>query len=118
MILLKMIILVVYPQLGLAVAEKLLGYPNLVMIISLVLMAITGYYVFSSLNLMDIAMAMFFTSFLISATINPYLAELLKCREGFINIGLGNAWLPWGIWGTLAVAVLYKVFFPDRGRSR
>jgi hypothetical protein len=118
MILLKLIILTIYPQLGVSVAEKLLGYSSLVIIISLALLVISGYYIFTSLNLIDVALVMLFTGFLISATSAPYFAELLKTRAESFSFDLSRAWLPWLIWGILAVAVLYKTWNPDRGRWR
>jgi len=117
-ILLKLIILAIYPQQGFMIAETLLAYRNTITIVSLAFIAITGFYIFSSLNLIDIALVMFFTSFLFSATSVPYFAEVLKFRPEIISINLGKAWWQWSIWGALAVAVLYKVFSPERNQRR
>ncbi len=113
-----MITLAIYPQLGLTVAEKLLEHRSLATIISMAMIAITGYYIFTSLSLIDIAMVMLFTGFLISTTTAPYFAELLKTRSETFTFDLGRAWLQWLIWGTLALAVLYKAIYPYRGRWR
>jgi 4-amino-4-deoxy-L-arabinose transferase-like glycosyltransferase len=117
-ILVKFIIWLISPQQGFALAETLLKQQTLAMIIYLALLAVSGYFIFSSLNLIDIAVVMFFTSLLIALNLMPYAGELLKSQEEIISIGLGKAWLPWLIWLALAVAVLFKVIFPDRGQSR
>ena len=114
MILLKLIILVTNPHLWMGAVEALLGQQPLVMIIYLVLIIITGYYVFSSLDLIDLAVTMFFTSLLIAISIIPYAGILLKLREEIIRIGVGQAWLALLLWGALAVAVLCKIFSPSR----
>jgi len=110
-ILLKLIFLAVKPNLWIGAVEVFLGQEALVTLIYLVLIAITGYYLFSTLDLMDIAVVMLFTSLLIGLTIIPYAGALLKVREE-ISVGPAKAWLAWLLWGALAVAVLYKVFSP------
>jgi hypothetical protein len=117
-ILLKLIIGIINPNLWSSAVEALLGQHALIMIIYLALLALTGCYVFSNLDLIDLAVAMFFTSLLIAISILPYAAALLKLREEIISIGVGKAWLAVLLWGALAVAVLCKVFSPGRGQSR
>ncbi len=117
-ILLKLIIGVINPNLWIDAVEAFMGQHALVMIIYLVLIIITGYYVFSTLDLIDIAVAMFFTSLLIAISIIPYSSAFLKLREEIISIGVGKAWLAAALWGALAVAILYKIFSPARPRLR
>ncbi len=117
-VLLKLIILAINPHLWSGAVEALLGQQALVMIIYLVLLAVTGYYVFSTLDLIDIAVAMFFTSVMVGLSFIPYASVLPKLQEEVISIGVGQAWLSVVLWGALAVAVLYKVFSPGRGRLR
>ena len=117
-ILLKLIIGVTNPNLWIGAVEALLGQHALLMIIYLVLMVITGYYAFSTLDMIDIAVVMFFTSLLIAISIIPYSALLLKLRGEIISIGVGKAWFAVLIWGALAVAVLYQVFSQSRTQPR
>lgn len=117
-ILLKLIIGIINPNLWSGAVEALLGQHTLIMIIYLTLLALTGYYVFSNLDLLDLAAAMFFTSLLIAIGILPYAPALLKLREEIISIGIGKAWLAVLLWGALAVAMLYKAFSSGRGQLR
>jgi hypothetical protein len=117
-ILLKLIIGIFNPNLWSGMVEALLGQQTSVMIVYLVLLVITGYFVFSNLNLIDLAVAMFFTSLLIAISILPFATVLPKLREEIISIGVGKAWLAVLLWGGLAVTVLYKVFSPSGNRSR
>ncbi len=109
-ILLKLIVGFTSPTLWMGAVEALLGQQTLLMIVYLGLMMITGYYVFSSLDLIDIAVVMFFTSLLIALSILPYSASMLKLREEIIRVGMGKAWFAGLIWGVLALAVLYRIF--------
>lgn len=117
-ILLKLLFWVINPNLWMGALEELLKEQALVMIIYLGLMIITGYYMFAHLNLIDIAVVMFFTSILMALSILPYASSLLKLREEIMSIGMGKAWLAVLLWGALAVAVLYRVFSPGRVQSR
>jgi hypothetical protein len=117
-ILLKLIIGIANPNLWMGAVEVLLGQHALLMIIYLVLLAITGYYVFSTFNMIDLAVVMLFTSLLTAISILPYSALMLKLREEIISIGMGKAWFAVLIWGALAVAVLYRVFSPRGAQPR
>jgi len=117
-VLLKLIILAINPHLWAGAVQALQGHQALATLIYLVLIAITGYYVFSTLDLLDIAVAMFFISMLIALSIIPYAGAMLKLPEEIISIGVGQAWLSVVLWGALAVAVLYKIFSPSRGPRR
>jgi hypothetical protein len=117
-ILVKLIILVTMPHLWMGAVEALLGHQTPVTAIYLVLLVITGYYVFASLDIIDIAVTMFFTSMLLAVSILPYASVLLKMRGEIMGIGLGKAWLALLLWGALAVAVLYKIFSTERGQFR
>jgi hypothetical protein len=117
-ILLKLIIGVINPHLWMGAVAALLGQQALVMIIYLVLLVITGWFVFSKIDLIDLAVAMLFTSLLMTISILPYAGVLLKFREEILSIGLGQAWLALVLWGALAVAVLCKVFSPERRQWR
>ncbi|MFZ5452411.1 MAG: hypothetical protein ACOZF2_11170 [Thermodesulfobacteriota bacterium] len=117
-ILLKMLFWITNPHLWMGVVESLLGHQALVTIIYLGLLVITGYYAFSTLDLIDIVVVMFFTSTLIAIGTLPYASLLLKLRDEITSIGLGKAWLALLLWGALAVAVLYKVLAPAGNQSR
>lgn len=113
-ILLKLVFVVTSPQQWMGFAAVFLVHYVLVMAIYLILLVITGYYIFSSLNLIDIALVMFFTSLLTALVLIPYTTLLLSLNEQIIASGMGKAWLAVVIWGVLAVAILFRVFSQDR----
>lgn len=117
-ILLKLLVGLMNPAKWLGLTGVLLGHHTLVMGIYLVLIVITGYYIFSSLNLIDIAVVMFFTSLLVGLSLVPYAPLLLKMSEEIAALGIGKAWLALLIWGVLAVAVLFRVLSERRGWNR
>ena len=117
-ILLKIFILITYPHIWLGAAKALAAHQATAMIIYLILLVITGYYLFFRLDLLDLAVAMFFTSLMIGISITPYASLLPKLPEEILSLGLGQAWLPLILWGALAVVVLYKIFSPERSRWR
>lgn len=117
-ILIKLLFWIIAPNLWMGLVDSLLGHQAMLTIIYLGLLVITGYYVFSTLNLFDIVVVMFFTSILIAIGTLPYASLLLKLRGEITSIGVSKAWLALLLWGGLAVVVLYKVFYADRGESR
>ena len=117
-ILLKLLVGLTNPHKWLDLTGALLGHHLIVMGIYLILLIITGYYIFSSLKLIDIAVVMFFTSLLVGLSLVPYAPLLLKMSEEIAAIGLGQAWLALVLWGAVAVAVLYEVLSKRRGWNR
>ena len=114
-ILLKLVFVVTSPQQWMGFAAVFLGHYELVIVIYLILLVITGYYIFSSLNLIDIALVMFFTSLLMALALIPYSTLFISLNEQIIARGMGKAWLAMLIWGALAVAILFRVFSKNRG---
>jgi inner membrane protein involved in colicin E2 resistance len=114
-ILLKLLVGLTNPHQWLGLTGAFLGHYTVVMAIYLILIVITGYYIFSSLNLIDIAVVMFFTSLLVGLSLVPYSTVLLKVSEEIATSGFGKAWLALVLWGALAVAVLFKIFSKGRG---
>jgi len=112
--LVKLLALLFTPDKWLNLTRLLLRHQVILNYVYLVLLAIIGYLIFSSLNLIDIALVMFFTSLLTGLFLLPYSAPMFKLGEAMAAIGLAKAWLPLVIWGALAVAVLAKVFSKKR----
>src|SRR5208337_4268498 len=106
--------LFVNPNKWLNFSGLLLAHHVILTYVYLALIVITGYYIFSSLNLIDIALVMFFTSLLTALVLIPYTTLLLSLNEQIIASGMGKAWLAVVIWGVLAVAILFRVFSQDR----
>ena len=112
--LVKLLALWLIPDKWLNLTRLLLRHQVILNYVYLALLALTGYLIFSSLNLIDIALVMFFTSLLTGLFLLPYSAPMFKLGEAMAAIGLAKAWLPLVIWGALAVAVLAKVFSKRR----
>jgi len=110
LILIKLAFLLASPEKSLGVAQAFLGHSAIVMGIYLVLLVITGYFIFTSLDLIDVAVVMLFTSLLEGLSLIPYSGSVLKMQEEIVTVGIGKAWLSLIIWVAIAVAVLYRVF--------
>ncbi len=118
LILVKLAALLINPGGWLHLGKVFLEHHAMVTGIYLILIAITGYFIFSSLNLIDLALVMFFTALLTGLTLMPYSTQMQQLGEAMVAVGFGQAWLAMVIWGAVAVAVLYKVFSKSRYRSR
>jgi hypothetical protein len=109
-ILAKLSFIIINPVKWVGFMEVFLRHTGLIWVVYLVLIIITGCYVFLSIDLLDLAVAMLFTSMLIGLTLIPYSASILKLGGEIATVGLGRAWPAVVFWGFIAVAVLYRVF--------
>jgi hypothetical protein len=110
LILIKIVFGLINPGTWMGISAAFLGHYNLVLGLYLVLLVVTGYYVFTSLDLIDVAVVMLFTSTLVGITLIPYSASMLKMGEEIGVLGFGKAWLGLLIWVAIAGAVLYRVW--------
>jgi hypothetical protein len=108
-ILVKLIFLIATPDKWLGLTQWFLEHSAVLMIINLILLVIAGYYIFTNLDLIDVAVVMLFTSTLIALSLIPYAASMLRLREEMLAVGIGKAWFPLTTWGAIAGAVLYRV---------
>jgi hypothetical protein len=115
--LIKLAFLLISPEWWLGATQAFLGHYPLMIGIYLVLLVITGYFVFTSLDLIDVAVVMLFTSILMGLSLIPYLASLPKLREEIVTVGFAKAWPALIIWAAVAVAVLYRVFASKKGQK-
>jgi hypothetical protein len=110
LVLIKLAFLLVSPGSWLGATQAFLGHYNLVMAIYLVLLVITGYVVFTRIDLIDVAVVMLFTGVLLGLSLIPYLASVPQLTEAIMSVGFARVWPAWIIWAAVAVAVLYRVF--------
>ena len=110
LILIKLAFLLISPEQWLGATQAFLGHYAIMMGIYLVLLVISGYYIFTSLDLIDVAVVMLFTSTLLGISLLPYLASMPKLPQEIIAVGFGKVWFALIIWVAIAVAVLYRVF--------
>ncbi len=116
--LVKLAFLAVSPGSWLGATHVFLGHSAIVMAIYLVVLVITGYFIFTSLDLIDVAMVMLFTAALVGLSLIPYADSLQKVGQEIGSVGFGKAWLAWVIWVVIAVAVLYRIFASKRKKLR
>ncbi len=116
LILIKLAFLLVSPEQWLGLTQTFMGHYAVTMAVYLVLLVIAGYYIFTSLDLIDVAVVMLFTATLMGLSLIPYSGSMVKLGQDFVAMGLGKAWLALLIWAAIAVAVLYKIFATQKER--
>ena len=109
--------MLISPELWLGVTQTFLGHYTLLIAIYLVLLVITGYVVFTRIDLIDVAVVMLFTSVLLGRSLLPFLASSPQFRQAIVNVGLAKFWSPLIIWAAIAVAVLYRMFASQKGQK-
>jgi hypothetical protein len=114
LILIKLAFLLISPEKWLGMGQAFLGHTALVTTVYLVLMTICGYFIFSSIDLLDVAVVMLFTGLLVGLSLIPYAASLQKFLPEMAATGFGKAWVAWAIWIAIALAVLSRVFGKER----
>jgi hypothetical protein len=110
LILIKLAFLLISPESWLGAAQTFLGHADIVTAIYLVLLVITGYYIFTSLDLIDVAVVMLFTALLVGLSLIPYAGALQKLNGELVTVGFAKAWLAWVVWVAISVTLLYRVF--------
>ena len=110
--------MLISPGQWLGATQAFLGHYTLIMGVYLVLLVITGYFVFTSLDLIDVAVVMLFTGVLLGLSLLPYLTAIPNFPEAIVKVGFAKAWPTWIIWAGIAVAVLYRVLAKQKGRRR
>jgi uncharacterized membrane protein len=112
--LIKVAFLLISPEKWLGMSQAFLSHTGLVMVVYLVFLAITGYFIFTSIDIIDILVVMGFTALLVGLSLIPYAASLQTTTQEIAATGIGKAWLALLIWVAIAVAVLYRVFVKER----
>jgi hypothetical protein len=110
LVLVKLAFLLISPEKWLGMGQAFLGHTALVTTVYLALMAICGYFIFSSIDLIDVALVMLFTGLLVGLSLIPYAASFQKFLPDMAATGFSKAWLAWAIWVAIALAVLFRVF--------
>jgi hypothetical protein len=114
LILVKLAFLLVNPGKWLGIARILSGHTGEVTVGYLIALAIIGYFIFTSMDIIDVAVVMLFTGLLVGLNLIPYTASLHTTIQEIATAGLGKTWLALIIWVAIAVAVLVRVFAKAR----
>jgi len=112
--LIKLVALLTYPTKWLDLGKVVMEHQAILTGFYLVLLVITGYYIFTSLKLIDLVLVMFFTALLIGLSLLPYSNLLLTITQEVATVGIGKTWPAMLIWGAICVAVLFQVFSKRR----
>jgi len=116
LIMIKLLFIIISPGKWMSLVEVFLRHYAFIWWVYLALIIVTGYYIFSSLDLIDIVLVMFFTALIIGVSLIPFSDAWLKLGKEIAAKGLGKAWLSVVIWGALAVAVLYRLWSSPKRR--
>ena len=95
LILIKLAFLLTSPDKWLGATQAFLGHYALITGLYLALLVIAGYFVFTRLDLIDVAVVMLFTSVLLGLSLIPYLASVAPYRRqspASASPGPGRGW--------------------------
>jgi hypothetical protein len=114
LILVKVAFLLVNPGKWMGIAQTLASHTSEVTIGYLIALAVIGYFIFTSMDIIDVAVVMLFTGLLVGLNLIPYAASLHTTMQKIATVGVSRAWLALLIWVAIAVAVLVRVFAKAR----
>jgi hypothetical protein len=110
LILVKLAFLLINPGKWLGIARILASHTGEVTVGYLIALAIIGYFIFTSMDIIDVAVVMLFSGLLVGLNLIPFTATLHTTMQEIATAGLGKAWLALIIWVAIAIAVLVRVF--------
>ncbi len=90
-------------------AQTILRNSVAALLVYLVLAAVVGYFIFSSMTIVQVGAVMLFTSLLMGVGLAPYSQVILKVGEEMLTEGVGKASLSMLIWTGISLWVLYGV---------
>jgi len=109
LVLVKMAFIRTNPKAWMNFAQPILRNSVVALLVYLVLAAVVGYFIFSSMTIVQVGAVMLFTSLLMGVSLAPYSQLILKVGEEILTEGLGKAWLSMLIWTCISLWVLYGV---------
>jgi hypothetical protein len=111
--LIKLFVILIKPRAWLPVVEFFYNKPNITMIVSAILAAVTFCYLIKELTLVQIFATMLFTSLLAMVTVSVYSKEIISVAKKMLKDRklLSKAWLSIIIWIILSILVLKELFF-------
>ena len=109
LVLVKMAFIRTNPKAWMNFAQPILRNSVVALLVYLVLAAVVGYFIFSSMTIVQVGAVMLLTSLLMGVGLAPYSQLILKVGEEILTEGLGKAWLSMLIWTGISVWVLYGV---------
>ncbi len=109
LVLVKMAFIRTNPKAWMNFAQPILRNSVVALLVYLVLAAVVGYFIFSSMTIVQVGAVMLFTSLLMGVGLAPYSQVILKVGEEMMTEGVGKASLSMLIWTGISLWVLYGV---------
>ncbi len=109
LVLVKLAFIRTNPKAWMNFAQPILRNSVVALLVYLVSAAVVGYFIFSSMTIVQVGAVMLFTSLLMGVGLAPYSQVILKVGEEMLTEGVGKAWLSMLIWSCISLWVLYGV---------
>ncbi len=109
LVLVKLAFIRTNPKAWMNFAQPILRNSVVALLVYLVLAAVVGYFIFSSMTIVQVGAVMLFTSLLMGVGLAPYSQVILKVGEEMMTEGVGKASLSMLIWTGISLWVLYGV---------
>ena len=109
LVLVKMAFIRTNPKAWMNFAQPILRNSVVALSVYLVLAAVVGYFIFSSMTIVQVGAVMLFTSLLMGVGLAPYSQVILKVGQEMLTEGVEKAWLSMLIWTCISLWVLYGV---------
>ncbi len=109
LVLVKLAFIRTNPKAWMNFAQPILRNSVVALLVYLVLAAVVGYFIFSSMTIVQVGAVMLFTSLLMGVSLAPYSQVILKVGHEILTEGVGKAWLSMLIWTGIPLWVLYGV---------
>ncbi len=109
LVLLKLAFIRANPKVWMKFARSMLRDSSVATLIYFVLAVVVGYFVLTSMTIVQVGAVMLFTSLLMGVGIAPHSQVILKLGEEMLSAGFGKAWLSMLIWAAISIWVLYSV---------
>jgi hypothetical protein len=109
LVLVKLAFIRTNPKAWMKFAQPILRNSVVALSVYLVLAAVVGYFIFSSMTIVQVGAVMLFTSLLMGVGLAPYSQVILKVGQEMLTEGVEKAWLSMLIWTCISLWVLYGV---------
>ncbi len=109
LVLVKLAFIRTNPKAWMNFAQPILRNSVVALLVYLVSATVVGYFIFSSMTIVQVGAVMLFTSLLMGVGLAPYSQVILKVGEEMLTEGVGKAWLSMLIWSCISLWVLYGV---------
>ncbi len=110
-VLAKLLFIAFNPKSWMDISSSILKESGWLVVVYLILSVVVGKFIFATMDIIQVAAVMLFTSILIGLNAMPYSKEILKLGKSIVNSNtLEKAWLSALIWAALALWVLFTLF--------